>query len=132
MPRQETQANPTRRQYTAEFRRELVERCQQPGASVSAIALENRINANVLFRWRREHLRAISGVAPRHGATQAVLLPVKIAAAMAPTEAASMSSRSLVPEGVIEIDLGAARVRLRGSVDGASLRCVLHALKAIA
>ena len=131
MPRQDTQAKLARRQYTADFRRELVERCQQPGASVSAIALENRINANVLFRWRREHLRAISGVA-RHGAAQAVLLPVKIAAAMAPTEAASMSSRPLVSEGVIEIDLGAARVRLRGPVDESSLRCVLHALKAIA
>ncbi len=66
MPRQDTQAKPTRRQYTAAFRRELVERCLQPGASVSGIALENGINANVVFRWRREHLRAVSGVA-RHG-----------------------------------------------------------------
>jgi transposase len=58
-------------------RRELVERCLQPGASVSGIALENGINANVVFRWRREHLRAISGVA-RQGAAQAVLLPVRL------------------------------------------------------
>ncbi len=44
---------------------------------MSGIALENGINANVVFRWRREHLRAISGVA-RQGAAQAVLLPVRL------------------------------------------------------
>jgi transposase len=129
MPRQDTQAKPARRQYTEAFRRELVERCLQPGASVSGIALENGINANVVFRWRREHLRAVSGVA-QQGATQAVLLPVRLAAAIAPTE--PMSSCAPVPMGVIEIDIGAARVRLRGSVDEANVRCVLHTLKAIA
>lgn len=130
MPRQETQAKPARRQYTPAFRRELVERCLQPGASVSGIALENGINANVVFRWRREHLRAISGVG-QYGAAQAVLLPVKLAAAT-PTEPASMSSCSPMPTGVIEIDIGAARVRLRGSVDEANLRCVLQTLKTAA
>jgi len=129
MPRQDTQSKPARRRYTAAFRRELVERCQQPGASVSAIALENGINANVVFRWRREHLRAISGVA-QHGTAQAVLLPVRVAAAMTSAEPASTSSCSPMPTGVIEIDIGAARVRLRGAVDEANLRCVLQTLKA--
>jgi len=41
-----------------------------------------------------------------------------------------MSSCSPVPTGVIEIDIGAARVRLRGSVDEANLRFVLQTLKA--
>src|SRR6266498_1342037 len=121
MPRQDTQTKPARRQYSVTFRRDLVERCLQPGASVSGIALENGINANVVFRWRREHLRAISGVA-QHGAARAVLLPVKLAAPT-PTAPASMSSCSPMPTGVIEIDVGAARVRLRGAVDDANLRC---------
>ena len=34
--------------------------------------------------------------------------------------------------GVIEIDVGATRVRLRGTVDEASVRCVLRLLGAIA
>jgi transposase len=34
--------------------------------------------------------------------------------------------------GLIEIDIGAARVRLRGAVDEANVRCVLQALRAIA
>jgi len=129
MPRQDTQAKPTRRRHAATFKRELVERSLQPGASVSGIALENGINANVLFRWRREHLRAASRV-QNHGAEQAVLLPVKMAEAAAAHEA--MSLRSPMPAGVIEIDIGAARVRLRGPVDEANVRCVLQTLKAIA
>ena len=37
-----------------------------------------------------------------------------------------------MPAGVIEIDIGAARVRLRGVVDEANVRCVLQALEDVA
>ncbi len=131
MAKQDTQAGPTRRRHAATFKRELVERSLQPGASVSGIALENGINANVLFRWRREHLRATPGVR-EHGTAQAVLLPVKLTAQATPSEQQALSSRSPMPAGVIEIDVGAARVRLRGMVDEANVRCVLRVLKAIA
>jgi transposase len=130
MLKQDTQARPTRRRHAASFKRELVERSLQPGASVSGIALESGINANVLFRWRREHLRAAPGTQD-DGAVRAVLLPVKLAHA-APTEQEALPSRSSMPVGIIEIDIGAARVRLRGLVDEANVRCVLQALKAIA
>jgi len=46
MSKQDTRTEPLRRRYTAMFKRELVERSLQPGASVSGIALENGINAN--------------------------------------------------------------------------------------
>jgi transposase len=76
MSNQDTVSKSARRQYTAEFKDDLVQRCRQPGASVSRIALDNGINANVLFRWRREHVRA-NGLAPEHAAGP-VLLPVKM------------------------------------------------------
>lgn len=131
MPRQDVQAKPTRRRHEAGFKRELVERCLQPGASVSGIALENGINANVLFRWRREHSRATSS-AQGHIARQAVLLPVSVDTATPAAQREAMPTRSSVPAGVIEIDIGAACVRLRGAVDEANVRCVLQALRAIA
>jgi transposase len=131
MPRQDIQAKPTRRRHAVAFKRELIERCLQPGASVSGIALDNGINANVLFRWRREHLRATSG-AQDHIATQAVLLPVSVDTATPAARRETMATRSSVPVGVIEIDIGAARVRLCGPVDEANVRCVLHTLKALA
>jgi transposase len=130
MAKQDTPLKLARRQYTTAFRNDLVQRCLQPGASVSGIALENGINANVLFRWRREHLDASSrSRAP--GGARAVLLPVKMAA-VTPSEAHGMVATPSAAAGVIEIDIGAARVRLRGSVDEAAVRCVLHTLGALA
>ncbi len=60
MIRQDSQAKAKRRKHDAAFKRELIERCLHPGASVSAIALENGLNANLLFKWRRMHLRSNS------------------------------------------------------------------------
>ena len=131
MSKQDTHARPLRRHYAASLKRELVERSLQPGASVSGIALENGINANVLFRWRREHLHAQASV--RHKSTeQAVLLPVKLQEPVAPPRPDLTPPRASMSAGVIEIELGAARVRLRGMVDEANLRCVLQALGALA
>lgn len=124
MSKQDTRSKPARRQYTSAFKDDLVQRCLQTGASVSRIALDNGINANVLFRWRREHLRA-SGHALDHSAG-AVLLPVKMAVAE------TRSSALPATAGVIEIDIAGAHVRLRGAVDEASVRCVLRTLRELA
>ena len=131
MSKQDTQSEPLRRRYAASFKRELVERSLQAGASVSGIALENGINANVLFRWRREQLRATASVQPE-STGQAVLLPVNLAATVTLTTQEATTPRSPMPAGVIEIEIGAARVRLRGAVDEANVRCVLQALRSIA
>ena len=47
----------THRTYTRQFKAELVVACQQPGASIAAIALQHGMNANVLHRWLKEHAR---------------------------------------------------------------------------
>ena len=43
-----------RRKFSAEYKREAVAMLQSPGVSVSQIAAELGIGANVLGRWRRE------------------------------------------------------------------------------
>jgi transposase len=48
----------THRTYTPEFKAELVAVCQQPGASIAALAGEHAMNANVLHRWLNEHQRS--------------------------------------------------------------------------
>jgi transposase len=121
-----TRTKRPRRVHDALFKRELVSRALQPGASVSAIALEAGINANLLFTWRRAHLDAIANPAPQ---TSAVLLPVTVATPVtevAPPAAATMPRSGT---GTIEIDIGNARIRLRGPVDEASVRCVVQALR---
>lgn len=133
MTKQDIRAKPTRRRHAQTFKRELVERSLQPGASVSGIALANGVNTNMLFRWRREQLRAAKG-APGHRAAQAVLLPVKVVpVTTASTQPAVVGSVcASAPAGVIEIDIGSVRVRLQGAVDEANVRCVLHTLRSIA
>ena len=43
-----------RRKFSAEYKREAVAMLDAPGVSVSQIAAELGIGANVLGRWRRE------------------------------------------------------------------------------
>ncbi len=121
IPNDQPSGKRRRRDHTPEFKRELVLRALEPGASVSAIALGAGINANLLFAWRREY-RDTTASAP-------ALLPVKI------DEAVPSASEPPVPRatsGVIEIDVGRARVRLRGIVDDGNLRCVLQILVGLA
>jgi transposase len=47
----------THRTYTPEFKAQLVAACQQPGASIAALAGQHGMNANVLHRWLKEHQR---------------------------------------------------------------------------
>jgi transposase len=56
------------------------------------------------------------------------MLPVMIRA----SAVGEMTAQLPMPRspGLIEIDIGAARVRVRGAVDEANLRCVLQALGA--
>jgi len=101
-----------------------------PGASVAAIAMNGGINANLLFKWRREHVRAMAAAAP----TAATLLPVCVI-----PEATSPSTEQCAPVGpgvnrgsspcVIEVEIGGARLRLRGAVDETMLGTVLRALR---
>ena len=110
-----------RRDHSPEFKRQLVMRALEPGASVSAIALEAGINANLLFAWRREFRDASSAPA---------LVAVKIDEPAPPTPTDPSASRAAT--GSIEIDIGRARVRVRGVVDDENLRCVLQTLHALA
>ena len=134
MSEQDTQAKRRRREHSASLKRELIERSLQPGASVSGIALESGINANLLFKWRREHLRANARTAVSATPTAAaVLLPVKVESPPMPeiTVAPTSPTPASRAGGSIEIDIGGARVRLRGAVDEASVRVVLQALRGI-
>ncbi len=124
---------PARRQHDRSFKAELVRQSLQPGASVAAIALQNGINANLLFKWKREHRREAVAAS-----TSAMLVPVQVVPAaeshsgsdVAPMSAASAVAISRAARaGVIELEIAGAHLRLRGAVDEASLCSVLRALR---
>lgn len=76
-------AGAPRRPHERSFKAELVEQCLLPGASVAAVALAGGVNASLLFKWRRDHLRS-----KRPGGvsiSQTVLVAVDIARACTQT-----------------------------------------------
>ena len=135
MSEQDTQAKRRRRDHSPALKRKLIEQSLQPGASVSGIALDSGINANLLFKWRREPLRANgSALASATPTATPVLLPVTIEPPMpevAATPGPPPPPTSRANAGSIEIDIGGARVRLRGAVDESSVRVVLQALRGL-
>jgi transposase len=126
---QESNSSPiitTKRRHSAAFKRKILELTEQPGASVAAIAQEHGVNANLVFKWRRAKLERKRGAGP---ARPTVLLPVSVVPQESLVAVAPCAHATDVKESVIEIELGGARVVLRGRVDPASVRSVLMAVR---
>ena len=117
-----------RRRFTQEYRRQVVEETLVSGASIAGVALKHRLNANLVFTWRRKLLPVLAP--PR----AVKLLPVTISApgeTPAPAVdagAAGKPVRRYRTRGVIEIELNGARLVVKGAVDAEALRVVLTAL----
>ena len=106
-----------RRQWTEAFKRQVVAETLEPGASVSIVARRHDVNANQLFKWRRE----MAPEQPAAAEQSVTMLPVTIAPVAA--EARPRVRRT----GTIEITLaGGARVCVRGEVSSETLRQVIE------
>ena len=110
---------PKRRQWTEAFKRQIVAETLEPGASVSIVARRHDVNANQLFKWRREMAEQ-----PPTAEQSITMLPVTIA--LEASEPRARARRS----GTIEITLaGGARVCVRGEVSSETLRQVIELLR---
>lgn len=117
----------TKRRHSAAFKRKILELAGQPGASVAAVALEHGVNANLVFKWRKAKLDRKRSLPVTH---QSVLLPVCVDFQESPlTVPRPEPERVVRDDGVIEVEIGGARVLLRGSVDPVNVRSVLLALR---
>ena len=99
-----------RRQHSAEFKARVVAACRRPGVSIAAVALEHRLNANLLRRWvvAAERRTAADPVESRN-----VTLPraVPTNTAFVPVELQS-STVTTAQEIVIELRRGATVVKV--------------------
>lgn len=120
----------SRRQHEREFKDDLVAQSLVPGASVAAIAMRGGINANLLFKWRRTHVRAHGSPAVEAARLLPVCVIPEVTATtqVQPVPAATPAKRASRP-GVIELEIAGAQLRLRGDVDETMLGCVLRALR---
>ena len=64
---------PPRRKYTPEFKAQLLEQCERPGASVPAVALSHGIHASLVYRWRSQAQLALLASAQAQAPTPASL-----------------------------------------------------------
>ena len=108
----------------------IVKLTLEPGASVASIALANGVNANQVFRWKRQYERG--ELEPRRSKSATALVPVTIAAE---PEAPQLLEPSIPPAalpcaGSITIEFpGRALLSIEGAADPGVIRAVLESLR---
>jgi transposase len=111
-----------RRNWPEAFKRQVVAETLEPGSSVSLVARRHDVNANQLFKWRREILPK----EPPAAAEDSTMLPVEIV----PEPERRQPRRRVERAGFIEIEFGCgARVCIRGEVAPRTLRQVIELLR---
>ena len=115
----------SKRFRTTQEKREIVEETLRAGASVSVVARAHDVNANQVFHWRKLYRRGQLEVEESTGR----LLPVKVGdVAVQNRRVASGQKSKLKRSGIINIDLGHARVRIEGAADPECVRAALAGL----
>ena len=103
--------------YPLEFKRKLALQACEPGVSVAQLALEHDLNTNMVFKWRRQLRAGLFGQ------------PGLIAVTLAPMALPQPDVSDQHCDGVIEIRLGKATMRIEGRPDPATLVAVLEGLR---
>jgi transposase-like protein len=102
-----------KRTHSPEFKADLVRQCQQPGISISAVALANQINDNLLRKWINKAaalpLVQSEPVAP---AISSQFVPIEIATSSATTQVATPIR--------IQIQQGKTQIQIEWPMDSAA------------
>jgi transposase len=111
-----------RRQWSEALKRQIVAETLEPGSSVSIVARRHDVNANQLFKWRRE----LFSEEPAEIVEGVTMVPVEIV----PEPARRRARRQVERAGFIEIEFGGgARVCIRGEVAPKTLRQIIELLR---
>ena len=120
-----------RRRYSVEFKRALVEESFLPGASAAKIALQHRLNANILHTWRWQYRSGALGPITKKSPS---LIPVNVKPEKSSIERSSDDNQlaglhSTQCEPILDIRCGQLQLRFIGDVNPDVLRQVLAALQ---
>jgi transposase len=119
----DTTAGRAKRFRSKQERRQIVEETLKPGASVSLVARAHDVNTNQVFKWRRQYRQGrLADESP------ATLLPIKVTDATEAVQVRTGRKSKGKLAGVIDIDLGHARVRIEGAADPECVRAALEGL----
>ena len=108
--------------YSIDFKRRLAIAACAPDVSVSKLALAHEVNANMVFKWRRQYRAGLFGAEPAFLPVAVLAPPKKVALAAPVTHLAAA-------EGSIEIRIADVIVCIHGAVDAKMLRTVLQSLR---
>jgi transposase len=123
-----SEADGKRRRWPDAVKRELVAATLEPEASVSVVARRHDLNANMLFKWRRQFMAAAqaSSTSPA-GLVQVAVVPDAPVIAGSMVEPRPAAGKPM--PGSIEIALsGGVRVRIAGTVDPAAVTAAVAAV----
>ena len=119
--------------HPVEFKRRLAATACDPAISVARLALEHGVNANLLFKWRRQYRKGKFGMPDAAHAPPAAIpsrfdvpTPSDVGATLLPVQVTQDASVATPP--CVEVVFAAATVRISGSLDVAMLRTVLDTL----
>lgn len=110
--------------YPPEFKQQLVAASCEPGISISKLALENGINANLLFKWRQQW-REGKLLLPSSESPQ--LLPVTLDAAAEQPE--SLAEAPEILSISCEVTFRHGTLRFNGNVSEKLLTPLIQELK---
>lgn len=111
--------------YPAAYKLQVAEASCEPNVSVAKLAQSHGLNANMVFKWRRQYRAGLLGGAK---GGKADLVPIAVITESMPAEAPMPAVPAQSPAATIEIELNGARVRVIGMVDPLQLRLVLRCL----
>ena len=120
------QDRPRRREYSKQFKAEILTLCAQPGASVGGVALAHGLHSNMVHRWIREKRERHAAVPPAF--VPLTVPPVPFIPAALPARQAEPAGEQPLPEVDLQIQRGELLVRLQCPLSqcGAILRELLR------
>ncbi|WP_237151283.1 transposase [Pseudomonas sp. ADAK18] len=87
---------PAHRSYSKSFKAQIIQECDQPGASIASIALGHSLNANLIHKW-------IRGQAQKSTALQTAFIPLPMQTT-AHLSSSNISVEILHPRGTVKVN----------------------------
>lgn len=114
----------TRRRYSQDFKRQVVEASFRPGASTAQVARQHGLNGNLLHTWRWHYRRGLLGVVNQDSTLPLGedLIPVHVSAEAPVNALTGELARGLT------IRWDALHMTLQGTIEPATLQALMASL----
>lgn len=117
MERDLTDRRPLRREYSEDFKAEVLAQTRQAGASVSGVALSHGLHQNMVQRWRREERQRQA--APAQQNIESAFVPLRLAPVCGPSRESAEAPNPAVETIRMELTRAGATLTVHWPVSAA-------------